>query len=154
MFYLEDSLASYLYSNFASYYKTFYNVSFINKAAKFAPSSADRRMVVSRKDILSSHNKTDQLAFNIMICAFLWECLHWVAGIICCRNLKNFLLVPFLVSTVSAHSDRHCKFLPSFSQSLWGILTMSNDLAMTVSMSVMLFNKYNRYTCLKIYNIC
>ena len=133
MFYLEDSLASYLYSNFASYYKTFYNVSFINKAAKFAPSSADRRMVVSRKDILSSHNKTDQLAFNIMICAFLWECLHWVAGIICCRNLKNFLLVTVLVSTLSAHSDRHCNFTPSFSQYNFNC----NALAMTLAMPFM-----------------
>ena len=87
-------------------------------------------------------------------CAFLWACLHWAVRIICCRNWKNFLLVAVLVSTVSARSDRHCNFSPSFSQFLWGIYTLSNALAKTLPMSFMLFNKFNRYKCLKIYNMC
>ena len=105
----------------------------INKAANVARSSADHRMVVSQTYILSSHNKTVQFSFNIMTCTFLWECLHWVAGIICCRNLKNFLLVTVLVSTLSAHSDRHCNFTPSFSQYNFNF----NALAMTLAMPFM-----------------
>ena len=107
-----------------------------------------------KRNILSSHNKTDQLAFNRMICVFLLGCLHWVAGIICCMNLKNFLLVPFHVSTVSARSDRYSNFAPSFSQSLLEMLTLRYALAVTQPMFFMLFNKNNRYKCLKIFKMC